>query len=365
MSISKLTEFIPQNWIESLARLGRTDWVKLKSVEASSAVQSTCSLQHCFEQVDDLSLLSHIQSVCQGGGFELQQIVAYSKLIAGGAKIVQPSTEKCFALDRVDANVTLNEYEQPFPELIVEFPKDFRKAMQDGHGVRCPKFILLMHDRDVPLLFSSTEDRSEINPVFTFMAHDQRHQTIENFLQQHILSDGDADCILAISLQRIAFNLALLLTHQGAVDSGPLDPKRVTKWKQLLKSKSKKKRDRARRFLNASMNLIAFDQEVSLVEGSQYSGSTANRDGSPKSPHWRRGHFRRQRVGAGRKEVRLVFVKPILINPNRFSGERSNTEYRIRVGDGRGQSKYRPSERKRLPETRLDRHDDQHRSEGR
>ena len=37
--------------------------------------------------------------------------------------------------------------------------------------------------------------------------------------------------------------------------------------------------------------------------------------------HWRRGHIRRQRFGAGLTETRLAWIEPVLVNANETAPE--------------------------------------------
>ncbi len=43
--------------------------------------------------------------------------------------------------------------------------------------------------------------------------------------------------------------------------------------------------------------------------------------GGEKSAHWRRGHFRHQRVGTGRLEEKVIFIEPTLVRKDRLADE--------------------------------------------
>lgn len=49
--------------------------------------------------------------------------------------------------------------------------------------------------------------------------------------------------------------------------------------------------------------------------------STGHAGGSGVAPHWRRGHFRMQAWGAGKRERKLLFVAPMLIHASQLQGE--------------------------------------------
>lgn len=40
----------------------------------------------------------------------------------------------------------------------------------------------------------------------------------------------------------------------------------------------------------------------------------SEKDGKPKSPHFRKGHLRRQRFGKNREEVKIIWVDPVIVN---------------------------------------------------
>lgn len=49
--------------------------------------------------------------------------------------------------------------------------------------------------------------------------------------------------------------------------------------------------------------------------------STVHAGSSTVAPHWRRGHFRMQACGAGKRERKLIFVAPMLIHAAQLLGE--------------------------------------------
>lgn len=49
------------------------------------------------------------------------------------------------------------------------------------------------------------------------------------------------------------------------------------------------------------------------------------------APHWRRGHFRRQRIGEGRTQSRIVWIKPVLVAFNADIGSAAPTPKNYRV----------------------------------
>jgi len=59
---------------------------------------------------------------------------------------------------------------------------------------------------------------------------------------------------------------------------------------------------------------LTFKQPRWLGEKVKYVGKGDRGNGSSPATHWRRGHFARRRCGEGRKDCRVVYIKPTLIN---------------------------------------------------
>ncbi len=63
-----------------------------------------------------------------------------AKTLAAGEKILQLSTEWCEALENTRANISLNDYSQPYETMIVEFPFNYDK-LRIGPGPKSlPRF---------------------------------------------------------------------------------------------------------------------------------------------------------------------------------------------------------------------------------
>jgi hypothetical protein len=48
--------------------------------------------------------------------------------------------------------------------------------------------------------------------------------------------------------------------------------------------------------------------------------SQAEQPGTPKTPHWRKGHWRRVAIGQGRKDRKSIFIRPVLVNAHLLPG---------------------------------------------
>jgi len=76
-----------------------------------------------------------------------------------------------------------------------------------------------------------------------------------------------------------------------------------------------KKRARLLQRVESLYNGIRVGPDALLEESAVHEG------GSTVAPHWRRGHFRMQACGSGKRERRLIFVAPMLIHASQLQGE--------------------------------------------
>ncbi len=332
MPDTTMKDLLPQEWIEPLTHLGRCRWLTVEAHPNKDCIVTTVNWEQCGPLMNHPLLAAYAEMSLRNNQYEGLEMYAYSQLLAGGSKLIQPTPEQCEALIQVDANISFKDYEQPFPTILVEFPSKFRHFLTKEYGVPCPRFVLLHHDSRVPYLLMLACQRN-VQTVVTLLSERQSHQSLESFLRQ--CSEAcDACYRQAVPLKRIALNLSLLLTRYGYSENGRLDPKQYAKNKHLLKSKSRRKRLRARNHINATMQVVRISQDIAFADRVLSSESAGISDGAMKAPHWRRGHFRRQRVGSGRAKRRLVFVKPVLVNADHYSGNLSETSYTVRVGEG-------------------------------
>ena len=126
-STPTLLSLIPKELIEPLKKLGNTDWLNIVTeplchrLELDESVLLTLQDHPHFCKV----LLRLAESMPR----ELLQFLAYSKILANGPKIVQPTPAQCEALAHVDLNLKFREYEQPFPAFVVEIPIEIQRQL--------------------------------------------------------------------------------------------------------------------------------------------------------------------------------------------------------------------------------------------
>lgn len=254
---------------------------------------------------------------------------ALSKALAEGPKVLRPTVHQCTALEHVDVNVSFADYEQPFPVFFVELPERYRQETSKRFNEEfCPKFICVFHDKETGYIVTAGESGPTRPGTVCIMSARDQWRTIEDAMRFKTL-DGQG-LRQGELLYRMAVNFGLLLTHYGVKDKGPVDPASVAKHKHTLKkSPNEEKKQKAREMLNATMNLIEIEQDIQFHEESGGRHEPGDGTGPKKKSHWRRGHFRRQSHGKLNALRKIIFVKPVFVNPDYFKGDVANTEYHI------------------------------------
>ncbi len=324
--------FVGKELVSPLKTLGRYDWLTWKQIDTvPPRTEIRLSLPLAIPLATGLT--NWRQALERAGSINLLRPYMMSKALALGPKLLCPTVEECEALRQIEINVSHEEYEQPFPTLFVELPKESRDLMSKEFDWQCPRFVVIHHDKPTRYLFLSCE--SGLGHPSTLNIISPRHYlpTIEASIQLDCDYDGP-DLRQAAALQRIACNFALLLTRFGAKECGPVDSAAHKKQSRLARSKNLRKATRAQNLLASSMYRIGFEQDIKFFDVRDSVSTQSGASGTSKRTHWRRGHFRRQRCGVGRSERRLVFVKPCLINSSSLEGDLADTEYRIRTSAG-------------------------------
>lgn len=313
---AKVTDLLPthcQSLIGPLAQLGKHDWLQ-RIGNNKLAVDE--------RYTDSLWTM----------GFSGLDTYAWSvsRLLANGPKILLPTLEQCLALEQVNVRVSIEDYEQPFVAAVIEFPSRYQKILTERfcHD-RCPRYALLHHDKHNGTIFIHYT-------YFPYPAQGERGITctlINNCptLDHSLMlgEDDEPDMLMAQTTNRVALNFCLLLTCHGSVFRGPLDPLALAKAKRA-KTTNPKKLVRNRRIIEGMFSVVDLPQHVKFCKRTESHLDDGNADGPPVRPHWRRGHFRRQRFGPGRVKSKLVFIKPVFVNSDAYTGDLANTCYSIR-----------------------------------
>ena len=272
-------------------------------------------------------LIPRLRGLVEVQSPHLFELYTYSKALAEGPKLLCPTAEQCEALEHVDVNISFDDYVQPFPTFLLELPEAYRRRLTDRFGFECPQLVVTHHDSRTKYILSFRSACPSGESTFHIMS--PRWNTVEEALR--FSEDEGNDLAQSEVIQRVALNFGLLMTYYGVRDRGPVDPQSHATHLRNARRKNQGKGERARRLLDAEINVIEFKQDVVVYDRSETQRTDSEGDGSVKRTHWRRGHFRRQVCGHARSARRLIFIKPILVNAHRFQGDVADTEYRLHL----------------------------------
>jgi hypothetical protein len=323
-----MRRFVPDELITPLKVLGKYDWLRWTLLNTTPPLTSS----ELWLPSDPMlrryaRFLALLREVTPEYSTELFNLYACSKALAEGPKLLCPTADQCEALEHVDVNISFDDYVQPFPTFLLEIPEAYRRRLTEQFGVECPHIVLTHHDARTKYIFSCRSLGHDARSTFYFTS--PSFNTVEEAIRLKV--DDGSDLCQSEVIQRVTLNFGLLMTYYGVRDRGPIDPVSHDKHIRNARRQNQYKADRARRLLDAEINLIEFEQNVVVYDRQDTYRSDSAGDGSVKRPHWRRGHFRRQPYGLARSSRKLVFIKPILINAHRFQGDIADTEYRLRL----------------------------------
>lgn len=333
MTSPTMRHIVPKELIPALKALGKHDWIEWWP---SNSEPPSTSMK--LKIPDDPALAEHeaflfdLQFAPSRMGYDLLRLYAYSKTLALGPKLLRPTLEQCEALRQVDVRVTLQEYQQPFPSFVIEFPEDFRRKLTDEFRHGCARFVLNYHDEKTHYLLTYCVHDSRRGSTGNIISPRKRFKTIEDALR-FMTDEVGPDLQQGEVLQRIACNFGLMLTNFGAKSAGPLDPLAHVRNQRQAKSRRPHKARRAQAMLDSAFTEISFEQDVVFYDTHSTASEPSVPTGRVVKTHWRRGHFRRQRHGTGRNQTKLVFIRPCLINAELFKGDLADTEYRISINE--------------------------------
>lgn len=335
MTAPTMRTLLPKTILPALKALGQHDWLTWRPAHTNPP-----TTEYHLQIPDDPALDVHDAFISllhrpYNDPLHLLRLFAYSKTLTLGPKLLRPTTEQCEALRHVDVKVRLDEYQQPFPSMIVELPDEFRRRLTEEFAWKCPRFVVNYFDERTRYLFSFCETAWQDQGTCNIIAPRRPFSDIEQALQFTTDKDGP-DLRQGAALQRVACNFALMLTRFGVKESGPLDPKSHCRNQRQAKSRKPHKARRAQAMLDAAFTEIGFEQDVVFYSERRTSNGNSDPTGRVVRTHWRRGHFRRQRHGSGLSETKLVFIRPCLVNAEHFNGDLADTEYRVSINEGQG-----------------------------
>lgn len=322
-----INEIIPDELIPALAWLGKQDWLgyRMHASEHRTEIGDIVILP-APEAERFWPAVAQIVEIVSADQVSALSMFSLSKALAQGPKVLKVTAEQCRAMERVDVNVRFADYQQPYPAIFIELPGEYRKDLSDRFKIRCPKTVLCYHDSRTGYLVVTAY--SPGGAITNILPPRPEYETIELALKQE--GDIGSDIDIADVVQRLAINFCLMLVHLGVVVAGPANPGMQKKLQKATGNRKRGKAEKAKALLSVTPKLIGFAQDVTLFgpPSGNEDGNRSDRgeESASRSPHWRRGHFRHQRVGKGRTDMKLIFIRPVLVNRKHFAGDEKDTQ---------------------------------------
>lgn len=230
---------------------------------------------------------------------------ALAEWLFSGPKTFVPTPEQAEALARIDVNLTVDDYSQPFPAVLVE--------VDEGPY----RFVIVYHEPG--LLVCSILSNQNRHDITTTVGRTDGF--IEDSLRRFD-EELQPEAKIAHRCLHIAINACLALSNYD-VRTELLLPKEVERDKSLCR-RTDEIGLKARRRVALAVQQVHFSQEIKLHKTKRAS-SSGDPTGRSMPPHWRRGHWRMQAFGPERSLHKRILIPAIFVRSDLFVGELKDT----------------------------------------
>jgi hypothetical protein len=312
-------------------------WAPIDAKKLSKEKPENCS-QAAWDGVINAALRT-----TNGINTFISSVWTFAGLFADGPKVYCPTLEEFEALARVEIRVPLNIYRQPFPTVVVMVPdgvfgevsKEFgtpaftvlRSFVGEKYGGIIAGRVIGTNNSRLELDYRiAWYDEGESHIESHLKSIEERSQNFSPLPDCYKLAEGEDSAVE--KTKRAAINACLLLSQHAPRLLCPANPQYEAKLKERLKNKNLAPRVQAENAhaLKMMPMIYGFHQRIRVVERED-EPDEINPTGScpPKTPHWRRGHWRNQTCGEKGRDRKLVFIPSVLVNEYLLAGSRSDT----------------------------------------
>lgn len=260
---------------------------------------------------------------------ETLRVYLESNVIRLGPKIFRPSHTDCEALENVEMNFPWKSYQQPFSTMIVEYPEDYSQkrivpCVETGTAHE-PDLAIVYYNPKIRLMIAGGYLTSNQNYSGIFWDK-ENGQTVEDAFAETFgsaeFSNVHDEQVIVYRAIRAAINACQLLSMFRTKEIGPDNPSyysRCERYVEKAKTRGQEELRKAQRDLRLIPFVYSFQQKVTLYEDRRKKTSEGRSAAIKLRPHWRRGHYRNQAFGSGKKEKRMIFIAPVLVNEDFFT----------------------------------------------
>ena len=285
--------------------------------------------------------------------YDVIPIFLRATALATGPKVFNLSSNYASAFENIDINIPCDNYEQPFPLVIIEFEDDFStknlvsnnfdeppckpellNLLKDINfdtdrlllehpkvAIHSPSFIMIHHIKEAKALLLVLKMNSGVDLTSNMKLRDDKtieecfSITLNNSNEKENESLNHEEKMLLKKFFRIACNLCMLACDFGY---DKLHDSHMDKLQKLVQKKNKH-HEKNLFEMNTRPVIYQLNQNIKLYE-SKNVAYDSDKTGRKMKSHWRRGHFRMQPYGETRSLRKRIFIKPLFINAVDFKG---------------------------------------------
>lgn len=247
---------------------------------------------------------------CQRG----QDYVGFAASIAWlkqGPKIADVTEEQYQALAQVEVRLGVSDFQMPYPTILVNMPAGKMHRYTILHRCTSTDGVEILIGASI-----SPDNKHDIVTAVRHVEGKEVEDSIGRFYGEVTEEEGRA----THESLRVACNYTLAMTNFGH-QAAYLFPAEVAEQRKHVAKGNREYKDGTTASVRLAEQpiLIQLDRNVQLYhrEGSHEPGEPTGRE---LCFHWRRGHWRKQRVGKGLQETRIVFVKPCMVRADLLGG---------------------------------------------
>jgi hypothetical protein len=303
--------------------------------------------------IDDLNVANLCATARELGINACIETYCFGRMVIEGPKLFKPNRLNLEALENLKVTIPIEDYVQPFPTIVIEFPPEYSKrlaAPNPVHGehlyfsaentsdIHDPKFVILHFDKQLMAIFVAIYFSSnQIFSSFLWRKTKDDYNTLEEILN-YLMNLEVFDKSLAVDpkeqevahrIIRMALNCALTIDELGSKKIGPVNQNHYNRLERHSKNKDRRKAKAARDEMRQMPVLYSFDQEIKFYKTDvDLSGPKIEKQGGyTLRPHWRSGYYKMQPYGKNNSLRKRIRIDSVLVNKHLFSGENKDTTY--------------------------------------
>ncbi len=262
------------------------------------------------------------------------------RTLGSGLKVFRPTATECLALEEVEIAVGAEDYAQPFPTLVVEFPEEYADVWRDravrpidDEPVCVPRGVIVSHLPDDRTVIAGTiidtDGASSVLLTVLLPADDMTLEASLSDISVRLPAAEMSGFGISKRCVRVAVNACLLLMSGGFRRVNDDESDRASDALRRAKAKRRPEAeiDALRLTRRLTPTVISFEHhtDVRAAVGPAEAVEAVD-DGSPLrrlSPHWRQAHWRRQAYGKGLAQTRRILIPHTMVNRALFVGKPS------------------------------------------